>query len=117
MSYAKIAPALARASSDKLLRMRFAQERLRSSAASPQRQEKTDESVRDQNCTVVERPVEVDLISQTKNADNQKTNISINFENTQEAYKSKNNLELMRSLLVFKMCTIDFLVDKNKEVG
>lgn len=117
MSYAKIAPALARASSDKLVRMRFAQERLRSTVASTQRQElKTDDSV-DQACTVVERPVDVDLISQTKNVDNLKTNISIDFENTQEAYKSKSTLELMRSLLVFKLCTVDFLVDKNKEVS
>ncbi|XP_041936873.1 proline dehydrogenase 1, mitochondrial isoform X1 [Alosa sapidissima] len=116
MSYAKIAPAFARASSDKLVRMRFAQERLRSTVASTQRQElKADDSV-DQTCTMVERPVDVDLISQTKNVDNRKAKISIDFENTQEAYKSKNTLELMRSLLVFKLCAIDFLVDKNKEL-
>uniref|UniRef100_A0A673YUD4 Proline dehydrogenase n=1 Tax=Salmo trutta TaxID=8032 RepID=A0A673YUD4_SALTR len=42
--------------------------------------------------------------------------ISIDFELTQEAYKSKDNLELLRSLVVFKLCSYDLLVDKNKEV-
>lgn len=43
-------------------------------------------------------------------------NISIDFEQTKEAYKSKDTLELLRSLVVFKLCTYDILVDKNKEV-
>ncbi|KAK6313493.1 hypothetical protein J4Q44_G00168400 [Coregonus suidteri] len=42
--------------------------------------------------------------------------ISIDFEQTQEAYKSKDNLELLRSLVVFKLCSYDLLVDKNKEL-
>ncbi|XP_029494295.2 proline dehydrogenase 1, mitochondrial-like isoform X2 [Oncorhynchus nerka] len=42
--------------------------------------------------------------------------ISIDFELTQEAYKSKDNLELLRSLVVFKLCSYDLLVDKNKEL-
>ncbi|MBN3304270.1 PROD dehydrogenase, partial [Amia calva] len=45
-----------------------------------------------------------------------KSKVSIEFENTKEAYKSKDSLELLRSLLVFKLCTYDFLVDKNKEL-
>lgn len=113
MSYGKIAPALARASTDKFMRMRFTQDRLRSTVASTQRDLKADESVG----TVPLVEVDADLISQTKIADDHKRNISIDFENTEEAYKSKNTLELMRSLLVFKLCTIDFLVDKNKEVS
>lgn len=44
-------------------------------------------------------------------------NISIDFEQTKEAYKSKDTLELLRSLVVFKLCTYDILVDKNKEVS
>ena len=42
--------------------------------------------------------------------------LSINFEQTQEAFKSKDSLELLRSLLVFKLCSYDFLVDKNTQV-
>uniref|UniRef100_A0AAY5EE44 Proline dehydrogenase n=1 Tax=Electrophorus electricus TaxID=8005 RepID=A0AAY5EE44_ELEEL len=45
-----------------------------------------------------------------------KNKISVDFEQTKEAYKSKNTLELLRSLLVFKLCSYDFLVDKNREV-
>lgn len=67
-------------------------------------------------CTVVEtEPVE--LISQTKSVTNTQLNkIHIDFDNTQEAYRSKDNIELLRSLLVFKLCTFDFLVEKNKEL-
>ncbi|XP_072289393.1 proline dehydrogenase 1, mitochondrial [Eucyclogobius newberryi] len=42
--------------------------------------------------------------------------ISVDFEQTQEAYKSKDSLELVRSLLVFKLCSYDFLVNQNKEI-
>ncbi|TKS78478.1 Proline dehydrogenase 1, mitochondrial [Collichthys lucidus] len=42
--------------------------------------------------------------------------MSVDFEQTQEAYKSKDSLELLRSLVVFKLCSFDFLVDKNKEI-
>lgn len=42
--------------------------------------------------------------------------ISVDFEQTREAYKSKDSLELLRSLVVFKLCSYDFLVDTNKEV-
>lgn len=42
--------------------------------------------------------------------------ISVDFDQTREVYKSKDSLELLRSLVVFKLCSYDFLVDKNKEV-
>ncbi|XP_065107020.1 proline dehydrogenase 1, mitochondrial isoform X2 [Paramisgurnus dabryanus] len=42
--------------------------------------------------------------------------ISIDFEQTRDAYQSKNTLELLRSLVVFKLCSYDILVDKNKEI-
>ncbi|TKS78482.1 Proline dehydrogenase 1, mitochondrial [Collichthys lucidus] len=42
--------------------------------------------------------------------------MSVDFEQTQEAFKSKDSLELLRSLVVFKLCSFDFLVDKNKEI-
>uniref|UniRef100_A0A674EP50 Proline dehydrogenase n=1 Tax=Salmo trutta TaxID=8032 RepID=A0A674EP50_SALTR len=69
------------------------------------------------NSIELNAPVQVDLISQTKNnTDAQTRKIAIDFDNTHEAYKSKDNIELLRSLLVFKLCTFDFLVDKNKEL-
>lgn len=42
--------------------------------------------------------------------------VFVDFEHTREAYKSKDSLELLRSLMVLKMCSFDFLVDKNQEV-
>ncbi|KAF3839408.1 hypothetical protein F7725_018125 [Dissostichus mawsoni] len=42
--------------------------------------------------------------------------ISVDFEQSQGAYESKDSLELLRSLVVFKFCSYDFLVDKNKEL-
>lgn len=42
--------------------------------------------------------------------------IYVDFEQTRGAYKSKDSLELLRSLLVLKLCSFDLLVDKNKEV-
>uniref|UniRef100_A0A8D0ARD7 Proline dehydrogenase n=1 Tax=Sander lucioperca TaxID=283035 RepID=A0A8D0ARD7_SANLU len=42
--------------------------------------------------------------------------VSVDFDQAQGAYKSKDSLELLRSLVVFKLCSYDFLVDKNKEV-
>ncbi|XP_053325697.1 proline dehydrogenase 1, mitochondrial [Spea bombifrons] len=41
---------------------------------------------------------------------------TMNFENTQEAYKSKATWELARSLMVFWLCSIDTLVDKNQQL-
>ncbi|XP_007547559.1 proline dehydrogenase 1, mitochondrial [Poecilia latipinna] len=42
--------------------------------------------------------------------------ISVDFEQSKEAYRSKDSLELLRSLVVFKLCSYDFLVDKNEEI-
>lgn len=88
--------------------------RLRSTAASTQHKELKTEDRLEPSCTIVEKPCDVDLISGKAHTDSQK--ISVDFDNTQEAYKSKDTLELLRSLLVFKLCTFDFLVDKNKEL-
>uniref|UniRef100_A0A8C6PM47 Proline dehydrogenase n=1 Tax=Nothobranchius furzeri TaxID=105023 RepID=A0A8C6PM47_NOTFU len=41
---------------------------------------------------------------------------SVDFERTREAYRSKASSELLRSLLVFKLCSYDFLVDNNMEI-
>lgn len=110
MSYSKVIPALARVKPGQLFGSR-----LRSTAASTQHKELKTEDRLEPSCTIVEKPCDVDLISGKAHTDSQK--ISVDFDNTQEAYKSKDTLELLRSLLVFKLCTFDFLVDKNKEAS
>lgn len=114
MSYAKFAAVLVRANSGKVNKIRISPGRCRSTVASTKSQEEKDQHV--EGCTVVEA-VPVELISQTKSVTNMPLNeVHIDFDNTQEAYKSKGNIELLRSLLVFKLCSIDILVEKNKEV-
>ncbi|XP_055730692.1 proline dehydrogenase 1, mitochondrial-like isoform X1 [Salvelinus fontinalis] len=118
MSYTKVIPGLVRANSDNIKRICLSQGRFRSTIASKQRKEVEGGKEEQQlvECTVV-KPVKADLISQTKNNTAAQTRkIAIDFDNTHEAYKSKDNIELLRSLLVFKLCTFDFLVDKNKEL-
>uniref|UniRef100_A0A8C8INP7 Proline dehydrogenase n=1 Tax=Oncorhynchus tshawytscha TaxID=74940 RepID=A0A8C8INP7_ONCTS len=118
MSYTKVIPGLVRANSDNIKRICLSQGRFRSTVASKQRKEVEGGKEEQQlvECTVV-KAVQADLISQTKNnTDAQTRKIAIDFDNTHEAYKSKDNIELLRSLLVFKLCTFDLLVDKNKEL-
>ncbi|XP_069788981.1 proline dehydrogenase 1, mitochondrial-like [Narcine bancroftii] len=38
------------------------------------------------------------------------------FQDHREAYRSKNSAELVRSLLVFRLCSLDVLVDRHKEL-
>lgn len=114
MSYTKFVAALVRANSGNVNKIRISPGRCRSTVASTKTQEDKDQL---DGCAVVET-VPVELISQTKNSTNTQLNkIHIDFDNTQEAYRSKGNIELLRSLLVFKLCTIDVLVEKNKEVS
>ena len=42
--------------------------------------------------------------------------IDSDFQNAQEAFKSKTTSELLRALLVFNLCSIRPLVDYNKQV-
>lgn len=42
--------------------------------------------------------------------------VDLSFSNAEEAYRSKSNFEIIRSLLVFNLCSIKYLVDNNKEV-
>ncbi|XP_047426216.1 proline dehydrogenase 1, mitochondrial-like [Mugil cephalus] len=112
MSYTKFAAALVRANAGSIRQISASPARCRSTVAST----KTQEEKEVDGCPVVEA-VPVELISQTKVAANTPLNkILIDFDNTEEAYKSKGNMELLRSLLVFKLCTFDFLVEKNKEL-
>uniref|UniRef100_A0A7N6AX33 Proline dehydrogenase n=1 Tax=Anabas testudineus TaxID=64144 RepID=A0A7N6AX33_ANATE len=69
--------------------------RCRSTVASTKRREEKEQQL--EGCTLVEA------------VPNQ---IHIDFDNTQEAYKSKGNMELLRSLLVFKLCAVDVLLSK-----
>lgn len=114
MSYAKLAAALARANSASVNKMLISPGRCRSTVASTKRQEERSQL---EGCAVVEaEPVE--LISHTKASPKAHSSpISVDFDNTQEAYRSKGNIELLRSLLVFRLCAIDVLVEKNKEVS
>ncbi|XP_041079125.1 proline dehydrogenase 1, mitochondrial-like [Polyodon spathula] len=117
MSYTKLAPAL-RAGSDICLTRAVISCRLRSTVASP-RTEPSSESQdqpADATCSVLKKAAaQVDHISQTENAWS-KSEVFIDFANTKEAYKSKETPELLRSLLVFRLCSFDFLVEKNKEL-
>jgi len=117
MSYTKLAPALLRATSDNIRRIGVLPARFRSTAVSTKSQEVVVEKEHVDECTLVEA-VQVELISPSKHVKDVEAakQVAIDFDNTEEAYKSKNNLELLRSLLVFKLCTIDVLVDKNKEL-
>ncbi|KAM4054077.1 proline dehydrogenase 1, mitochondrial isoform 1-T1 [Anomaloglossus baeobatrachus] len=41
---------------------------------------------------------------------------TMSFDNTQEAYKSKATWELLRSMVVFWLCSVDALVDRNQQI-
>ncbi|KAI4816980.1 hypothetical protein KUCAC02_009277 [Chaenocephalus aceratus] len=114
MSCSKFAAALVRANPGNVRNVRISPGRCRSTVASTKSKEETHQQI--DGCSVVEaEPVE--LMSQGTHVKKTLLNkISIDFDNTQEAYRSKGNIELLRSLLVFKLCTIDVLVDKNKEL-
>ncbi|XP_029025254.1 proline dehydrogenase 1, mitochondrial [Betta splendens] len=114
MAYAKLLAALRRTSSANLRNAHLSLGRCRPSVASTRRREDKEQPL--DGCPVVEA-VPVELISQSiKATDAPRSEIHIDFDNTEEAYKSKGNLELIRSLLVFKLCTVDVLVEKNKEL-
>lgn len=112
MAYTKFVAAVTRANN--INKMRILAGRCRSTVASTKTRRERDQL---DGCAVVEtEPVE--LISQTEHLKKTKlTKIQIDFDNAQEAYKSKGNIELLRSLLVFKLCAIDLLVEKNREVS
>lgn len=114
MPYTKLVSTLARANSTNVNRILVSPGRYRSTATSTKSQEERSQL---DGCAVVEaEPVE--LISHTKGLPKGHTNqVSVDFDNTQEAYKSKTTIELLRSLLVFRLCAVDILVEKNKEVS
>lgn len=114
MSYAKFVAALARSNAASVHKMRVSPRRWRSTVASTKTHEDKDQL---DGCPVVETEL-VEVISPGRAAATaRQSEIHIDFENTEEAYRSKGNVELLRSLLVFKLCTFDVLVDKNKEAS
>lgn len=114
MSYAKFVAALSRSNAAPVHKMRVSPRRWRSTVASTKTHQDKDQL---DGCPVVEADL-VELISPSKPAASARQSaIQIDFENTEEAYRSKGNVELLRSLLVFKLCTFDVLVDKNKEAS
>ncbi|PIO67894.1 hypothetical protein TELCIR_10343 [Teladorsagia circumcincta] len=44
------------------------------------------------------------------------SNLDLSFENTQEAFKSKTNSDIIRALLVLRMCGIEPLVKHNQRI-
>lgn len=110
MSYIKTMTALARAGADINLKKLnvLSNRRLRSIVASAQEEQN---NVSNKEGTARSESLRQGRGTSTTNK------ISVDFDQTQEAYKSKDSLELLRSLVVFKLCSYDFLVDKHMEVG
>lgn len=118
MSYTKFVAPLVRANSGSIRKLRISPARCRSTVASTKTREEKEQQQQKTNAAAVVEAAPVELISQSRKATKAPlSKTHIDFENTQEAYKSKGNIELLRSLLVFKLCTFDILVDKNKEVS
>ena len=42
--------------------------------------------------------------------------LDVTFSNAEEAFRSKKTWELVRALAVFNLCSVNFLVDNNREV-
>lgn len=124
MFYVKTVPTLTRAGADISFKRVLCSRRLRStvtSTSATQREQQDDSSrgTAEHDSARSESPGSgpgqpgTGGRCSTTNAANE---ITVDFDQSQEAYKSKDSLELLRSLVVFKLCSYDFLVDKNKEV-
>ena len=50
------------------------------------------------------------------NPESNKPKLDLTFEDSKTAFKSKTTLELMRGLLVFQLCSINFLIENQKTV-
>lgn len=118
MFHVKTVPALTRAGGDTALKRFLYSRRLRStvtstSATQPQEDDSSRGGARHDSARS-ERPKKPGRGG--RDGPIAANEISVDFDQTREAYKSKDSLELLRSLVVFKLCSYDFLVDKNKEV-
>uniref|UniRef100_A0A3B4YJG0 Proline dehydrogenase n=2 Tax=Seriola lalandi dorsalis TaxID=1841481 RepID=A0A3B4YJG0_SERLL len=123
MFYVKTAPALTRAGPEIPFKWLLSRRRLRStvtSTTSPtQKEQRDDVSSRggaQHDTARPESPGQPGRGGRDGTTTKAANETFVDFEQYQEAYKSKDSLELMRSLVVFKLCSYDFLVDKNKEI-
>lgn len=41
----------------------------------------------------------------------------LTFDNSRESFRSKTSLELIRALVVFRLCSVEFLVEKNQQAS
>lgn len=89
--------------------------RMRSTAAAAKTKEQAaEDGAQGKSCPLGSQ---VDHIERSKNLLHKPCPaITMNFENTQEAYKSKPSWELLRSLMVLWLCSIDSLVDRNQQL-
>lgn len=53
---------------------------------------------------------------QGEELDDTKASKSFTFDDPKQAFGSKTTVELLRAILVFKLCSVNLLVEKNKEV-
>ncbi|XP_056385691.1 proline dehydrogenase 1, mitochondrial [Hyla sarda] len=108
MACSKMSPVRLAAS----LRLPFTlQLRTRSTAAAAKEQAAED-GAQGQPC-----PPQVDHIERSDNLLHKPCPaVTMNFENTQEAYKSKATWELLRSVMVFWLCSIDSIVERNQQL-
>lgn len=117
MFYVKTVPALTRAGADIPFRRLLASRRLRSVVTSSTSATQTEQQgARHDSSECPGQPGRGGRSGTTTTTTAAANEISVDFDQTREAFKSKDSLELLRSLVVFKLCSYDFLVDKNKEV-
>ncbi|XP_041856581.1 proline dehydrogenase 1, mitochondrial [Melanotaenia boesemani] len=115
----KTVSALTWASADIHLKRLLSNRRLRSTVTSTStttQSERADHDGSRGGAHRAPRPSQIPGGARTDGTVSAANNMSVDFEQTREAYKSKDSLELLRSLVVFKLCSYDFLVDKNQEI-
>ncbi|XP_029296672.1 proline dehydrogenase 1, mitochondrial isoform X2 [Cottoperca gobio] len=115
----KTVPALARAGADIPFKRLLCSPRLRSSTSATQTEPRDDANSRggaQHDSALSEFPGQPGRGGRDGNTSTAANEISVDFDQSRGAYKSKDSLELLRSLVVFKLCSYDFLVDKNKEI-
>ncbi|XP_028434149.1 proline dehydrogenase 1, mitochondrial isoform X2 [Perca flavescens] len=115
MFHVKAVPALTRAGADIPFKRLLSSRRLRSSTSATQTEPQDDVGAKHDTVNM-EFPGQQRRGGRDGTTTTAANEVSVDFDQAQGAYKSKDSLELLRSLVVFKLCSYDFLVDKNKEI-